>query len=201
LNTFKKKVILLRKIKYGESDLILHAIAMDGEKLCFMARGALRSKKRFAGGVLEPTHFIEAIFNKPQEIGKLIPLSEVILINDFPKIRESYDRLDSAFLILNSVYRVSQEGEGQSQGLFNLLGNGLKLLETTSDLALLKLVFAIKFLYQQGVLQFEPWMRDYLQTPLSQLDELKRPVEYFEHKLDLWQRHLQQYTQTAETHL
>jgi DNA repair protein RecO (recombination protein O) len=199
LNNFKKKVIVLRKIKYGESDLILHALSTDGEKLSFIARGALNSKKRFGGGVLESTHFIEAIFNKPQEIGKLIPLAEAVLINDFAKIRESYDRLESAFLMLDSVYRVSQEGEGNSQSLFNLLGNGLKLLETTNDLALLRLVFAIKFLYQQGVLQFEPWMRDYLQVPFLKLNDLKRPAEYFEHKLDLWQHHLQQYIQTAET--
>ena len=60
----QNRFIILKKMKYGESDLILHAISMQGEKLSFIARGALKSKKRFGGGVLEPTHFVSFTYKQ-----------------------------------------------------------------------------------------------------------------------------------------
>lgn len=167
----KERFIILKKIKYSEADLILHALSPQGEKLSFIARGALRSKKRFGGGVLEPTHFVSFTF-KQAEQGQLNVLQEATLINDFPGIRTDYDRLELALHVLECVSKVSQEGDKNSEFLYNLLGNTLKAIETTQDPLVLKMHFYLKFLLQQGVVQAEPWMAPFLKANLADSNQL-----------------------------
>lgn len=168
----KDKFIILKKMRYSEADLILHALSMRGEKLSFIARGALKSKKRFGGGVLEPTHFVSFTFKKASEQGKLHVLQEAQLLNDFPSLRIDYDRLELALHFLECVSKVSQEGDTSSEFLFNLLGNALKALEISSDILVTKMHFYLKFLFQQGVIQSEPWMGPFLKFSLLQEQEV-----------------------------
>lgn len=163
----KNRFIILRKIKYSEADLILHALSPLGEKMSFIARGALRSKKRFGGGILEPTHFVSLTFKQAAQEGQLNALQEASLINDFAGIRKDYDRLDLALHALDCVSKVSQEGDKTSEFLFNLLGHTLKAIETAQDHLVLKMHFYLKFLLQQGVVNAEPWMAPFLRTNLA----------------------------------
>ena len=168
----KDRFIILKKIKYAEADLIIHGLSPRGEKLAFIARGALRSKKRFGGGVLEPTHFVSFTYKQASEHGQLNVLQEATLVNDFPGLRTDYDRLETALHILECVSKVSQEGDRDSEFLFNLLGHTLKALESTPDVLVLKMHFYLKFLLQQGVVNAEPWMAPFLKTNLSDTEKL-----------------------------
>ncbi|MGZ3769635.1 MAG: DNA repair protein RecO [Bdellovibrio sp.] len=168
----KNRFIILRKIKYSEADLILHALSPQGEKISFIARGALRSKKRFGGGVLEPTHFVSFTYKEASEEGKLNVLQEATLINDFSGIRKNYERLELALHALECVSKVSQEGDRTSEFLFNLLGHTLKAIETTQDTLVLKMHFYLKFLLQQGVINAEAWMAPFLKTNLAESNQL-----------------------------
>lgn len=168
----KEKFIILRKIKYGEADLILHALSPQGEKLSFIARGALKSKKRFGGGVLEPSHFVNFTYKEAGGGGKLNLLQEATLINDFAGLRMDYDRLDLALHVLECVAKVSQEGDRSSDFLFNLLGHTLKAAETAQDPLVLKMHFYLKLLLQQGVVNVEPWMAPFLRARLSETNQL-----------------------------
>lgn len=168
----KNRFIILRKIKYSEADLILHALSPQGEKMSFIARGALRSKKRFGGGILEPTHFVSFTFKPASEEGQLNVLQEATLINDFAGIRKDYDRLELALHTLECVSKVSQEGDKASEFLFNLLGHTLKAVETAQDPLVLKMHFYLKFLLQQGVVNAEPWMAPFLRTNLADTNHL-----------------------------
>ncbi|KYG65964.1 DNA repair protein RecO [Bdellovibrio bacteriovorus] len=163
----KDRFIILKKIKYAEADLIIHGLSPRGEKLAFIARGALKSKKRFGGGVLEPTHFVTFTYKQANEHGQLNVLQEATIVNDFPGLRTDYDRLETALHILECVSKVSQEGDRDSEFLFNLLGNTLKVLESTPDILVLKMHFYLKFLLQQGVVNAEPWMAPFLKTNLA----------------------------------
>lgn len=165
------RFIILRKIKYSESDLILHALSPRGEKLSFIARGALKSKKRFGGGVLEPTHFVSFTYKKAEE-GGLHVLQEATLLNEFPGIRKDYDHLELALHVLDCVSKVGQEGDKNSEFLFNLLGNTLKAIEVAEDPLVLKMHFYLKFLLQQGVVNAEPWMAPFLKSNLSDSNKL-----------------------------
>ena len=168
----KNRFIILRKMKYGEADLILHALSQQGEKLSFIARGALKSKKRFGGGVLEPSHFVTFTYKEAAEEGQLNVLQEATLINDFAGIRKDYDRLELALHVLECVSKVSQEGDKNSEFLFNLLGHALKALEIAEDVLVLKMQFYLKFLLQQGVVNAEPWMAPFLRVNLSEVNTL-----------------------------
>ncbi len=168
----QNRFIILKKMKYSESDLILHAISTQGEKLSFMARGALKSKKRFGGGVLEPTHFVSLTYKQSSEEGKLHVLLEATLINDFAGLRTDYDRLELALHILECVSKVSQEGDRHSEFLFNLLGHTLRALETAQDPLVIKMHFYLKFLLQQGVVDAEPWMAPFLKTNMADSNQL-----------------------------
>ena len=64
----KDKVIVLKQNKFGESDLIIRTLNTQGALISFIAKGALKSKKRFSGGMLEPTSFIGVEYKKPRPI-------------------------------------------------------------------------------------------------------------------------------------
>ncbi|MDG0815668.1 DNA repair protein RecO [Bdellovibrio svalbardensis] len=192
----KDRFIILRKMKYGEADLILHALSVNGEKLSFIARGALRSKKRFGGGVLEPSHFVTLTYKAASDEGKLNVLQEATLINDFAGIRQDYDKLEFALHVLECVSKVSQEGDQHSDFLFNLLGHTLKATETTKDVLVLKMHFYLRFMLQQGVIDAEPWMTPFLRTNLSESNTLlnqRQLVDEELHNVEIMVRHYLQH--------
>jgi len=168
----QERFIILKKIKYGEADLIIHALSSEGMKKSFIARAALKSKKRFGGGVLEPSHFVMLTYKASQLDGQLNILNEANLINDFKNIRTNYDKLEFGLEILNCAYHVSQEGDVGSHFLFNLIGHSLQKLEDTQNLFRFKLHFYLKFLYQQGVISVEQWMTPFLKMNISDSDSL-----------------------------
>lgn len=168
----KNKYLILRKIRYGESDLIIHGLSITGARMNFIARGALRSQKRFGGGILDPLNFVQLTYQQAAE-GKLSTLKDATLINDFPGLRKDYDRLEFALKMLEAVGKVCQEGDTGSAFLFNLLGNGLTALEKAAELGPLKLQFWLKFLLQQGVLVSEPWMAPFLKANISESEKIQ----------------------------
>lgn len=169
----KTKALILRSTKYGEADLILQALTIGGEKLSLLARGALKSKKRFAGGVLEPTHFVEVSFKRAYQENRLSTLEEASLLDGFEKLRQDYDKMEVAFFVLESLSKVSQEGDSISEGLFNLGGHSLRALEKSKNLRNFRLHFCLKMLFQQGVLEPEVWMKPYLGTSMSEHEKIE----------------------------
>lgn len=151
----KEKVIILNTHTYSDSDLIIKAINSEGALLSFIAKGAKRSKKRFPGGVLEPTHFIDCVYKESKREGGLAFLNEANLLDGFPGIRDDYDKIEFAMYVLKTIEKISQEGECGSESLFNIIGNTLKAVETTENIKFLRLFFESKVLKQQGVIPEE----------------------------------------------
>jgi DNA repair protein RecO (recombination protein O) len=94
-------------------------------------------------------------------------LEEATLLEDFKGIRQDYDRLEAAFYVLETLSKVSQEGDVLSDGLFDLAGNALRSLQEARDLKIFLLHFGLKILHQQGMLEPENWMQPFLKTPLA----------------------------------
>ena len=179
-SVLKDRFILLKTVKYGESDLILHGLSKTCNKIGFIAKGARKSKKRFGGGVLEPTHYVELTYKSSSmatEMGRLLMLNEAQLINGFVGIRSDYDRLQMALYFVQLIDKVSMEGLDDGDYAFNLLGNTLRQLETSDYLQLLKTQFEVKFLHQQGVLPPEVSHKDFIGRPI---DEHVQLTEYLE---------------------
>ncbi len=149
----KDKIIVLKVSKYSDSHLMVNGINQRGAKISAMAPAALKSKKRFGGGVLEPTHFIEIQYQQAKQEGMLPVLMEAQIIDSFEGLRTDYDKLNLSFYFLRLIELVAQEDAPDSQSLFSLLGHGLKALEKAKDFSALKKHFEIKFLYTQGMLE------------------------------------------------
>jgi DNA repair protein RecO (recombination protein O) len=179
--TLKEKILVLKKFKYGEADVVVHGLNPLGARMNFFARGGAKSRKRFAGGILEPTHYIEVTYKQGagNDGDPLHSLLEAHLVREFPKLRTDYDRLEAALYILGLVHRLGQQGTIDSPDLFNLLGNALAAAEDSSNLTNLKLQFELKLLATQGILPhddaFVPWLKATLaQHGEFQLDNQQR---------------------------
>lgn len=164
-------------MKYGEADLIIHALSSAGAKKSFIARSALKSKKRFGGGILEPTHYVLLTYKEKKSDNQLNVLNEATLIDDFKDIRADYDKLEFGLFMLNCAYHVSQEGELHSQFLFNLVGHSLRQLGKVTRLRTFKLHFCLKFLFQQGVISVEEWMAPFLKINMADTEQLNQIPE------------------------
>lgn len=173
----KARFILLRKIRYAEADLIVHALSAKGGKYSFIARSALKSKKRFGGGVLEPGNYVEFSFQVKSE-GSMFVLTEAKIIEDFQGIKKSFEQVEFMLKVLELTGKIAQEGDENSEFLFNLVGHCLRAIEKASveSLPIVKLAFYLKLMYQQGVLEFEPWMRPLLKSELKSILDIQDSV-------------------------
>jgi DNA repair protein RecO (recombination protein O) len=176
-NLVRTKLIVLKKTKYSEADLIIQGLIPEGRRVSFIARGALRSKKRFGGGVLEPTHYIEVQYKEGLGESSLATLQEATLLRDFSGIRTHYDRLELALQILDWVNSSSQDGEVDSGPIYDLTGHTLAAIEKAEDLKSLRAHFIIRFLLQHGMLEKEEWMRSYLMIPMFEFEKVQTSVE------------------------
>lgn len=169
-----ERVFILRKVRYGDHDLILNCLNPAGAKIGLFARSALRSKKRFGGGVLEPTHFVEVIYENrgAQSEGQLHTLKEASLVNGFAGIRGDYARLEMALECVRLISDVAREGEIDSGELYNLLGNTLRAAESSTQLERLKTHFEVKLLTNQGVMAYEDEVRLLMAQPVSEHERI-----------------------------
>ncbi|OFZ20058.1 MAG: DNA repair protein RecO [Bdellovibrionales bacterium RBG_16_40_8] len=160
----KERAILLTKTKYSEADLILKYITANGEVYSAIAKSALKSKKRFGGGVLEPIHYVLLTVDRREN--RLAILNEAQLLDDFRGLKTEYERLELALYFVKVVATVAREGD-LHQDLFNLLGHALKAAAGVTDLQLLKIQFNLKLLHLQGVLPPDEKYAQYLRASIS----------------------------------
>ena len=181
----KERIIILKKQAFSESDLIVRGLNQKGWQLSFIAKGALKSKKRFSGGVLEPTSYIQTEYRLSKS--SLHILQSAWFLDDFSKLRTNYQRLNLALNFLNLVSKVSQEGTTDTEELFHLLGNALKQAETSPQLDNLKICFQIKLLFEQGVLPKELSLKSVLNKTLRehiQINWSESKKQFLLNKLD-----------------
>ena len=167
-----QRLIILKKSKYGESDLILHGLNRFGARMGFIAKGAIKSRRRFGGGVLDPLQYVEFHFNPARSSsnsnsGGLLFLTEASVVDGFPRLRRDLAKLELGLQFLQWVFDLSVENENPD--LFNLLGNSLKALESEEcALETLRLQFLCKLLWSQGILPAE---EDYSRLALVPVHE------------------------------
>ncbi|MCB0377013.1 MAG: DNA repair protein RecO [Bdellovibrionales bacterium] len=160
------RFIILGKRASGESDLVIDVLSKQGEKLSLWANNALKSRKRFAGGALDPLNFVELHFTQSQK--GYLNLKESRILYGFPELRKDYSRLQMAFQFLIWVSKGAKEGLVDNQVMFDLLGNGLRALETTKTPYILKLHFEIKLLYYLGFLEVTDDLEEFILRPLGE---------------------------------
>lgn len=142
----RERIIVLKKTVYRDSDLIIRGLNSQGAKLSFIAPAALKSRRRFGGGVLEPTNFIEVVYqvsrrssissSSSQAFTSSSSLSESSLSLIPPARTPPSSSSSLPFSALSSSYSMPRLQEAQMikefQGLrrsYELIQVGLSLLE------------------------------------------------------------------------
>jgi DNA repair protein RecO (recombination protein O) len=161
-----QKGIILKTLKYSESDLIVTILSEKGEKIDVIAKSALKSKKRFSGGVLEPINYISFIYNEKDSV-EIFLLQEAQLLYGFQEIRTEYERIRLALNFLQTTIKLCQKGDDNAKELFDILGNTLKALETSKNLIILQCQFEIKIIHYLGYLTVSDDVIDFLKYSIK----------------------------------
>jgi DNA repair protein RecO (recombination protein O) len=148
----KAKGFVLQKIRYQDADLIIKVLTPDQGVLSLFVKSALKSKKKYPGGIFDPTHFIEVAYRVGAH-RNLCTVTEARLLYDFAGLRTEYEKIEMALYFLNKVGQVALEQDPNLKNIFNLLGNSLKQLESAGQRAdlVFKMAFLEKLLFYLGI--------------------------------------------------
>ena len=84
--TLKTEAIVLRSIRYGEADRILHLYTAQRGRVGAIAKGARRPKSRF-GGRLEPFFRLDLLLHEGR--GELLTVTQAATVDGYPRLRAS----------------------------------------------------------------------------------------------------------------
>jgi DNA repair protein RecO (recombination protein O) len=153
----KTEAIVLRSIRYGEADRILHMYTPGYGRLGAIAKGARRSRSRF-GARLEPFMQVKTMLHPGR--GDLYTVTAVDTVEARPGLRQSAMALDAAARACDAVSRLFETGDPHPE-VYTLLANELSLLArrpavteppvATAAIAANALAFRLKLLLAAGV--------------------------------------------------
>ena len=141
--------IMLRRVEYGESDMIVTLFSLERGKMSVFAKGAKKSKKRFAGA-LELFNLLEVVVTQGKKKG-LFMLQEADIKKPYECIRTNIKKTAYASYFTELITDWCEEFEKQSD-LFRLISDTFDLLndETYSE-EVLSILFQVKFLSLCGI--------------------------------------------------
>lgn len=140
---------MLRSIRYGEADRILHLYTPGCGRLAAIAKGVRRARSRF-GARLEPFFHIRVILHEGR--GDLHTVTGVDTIAAHAPLRDHAATLDAAARACDAVARLFETPEPHPE-VFRLLANELSLLDSNPKhaRAATGLAFRLKLLLAAGI--------------------------------------------------
>lgn len=145
----KTEAIVLRSIRYGEADRILHLYTPRHGRMGAIAKGIRRSRSRF-GARLEPFFRVRAVLHEGR--GDLFTVTSVDTVAIHAALRDHAVTLDAAARACDAVARLFETSDPHPE-VFTLLSNELALL--SSDAAHARpgngLAFRLKLLLAAGI--------------------------------------------------
>jgi DNA repair protein RecO (recombination protein O) len=156
--TRKAEAVVLRSLRYGEADRILHLFTKDQGRTGAIAKGARRTRSRF-GARLEPFSHVEILLHEGR--GELATVTGVDLIRSHQSLAADPYRIAAGSIGLEAVLRLFIEHDANPRA-FHALVRFLDLLDArgpdgkppAADHALdpLVLSFQLKLLWLAGYL-------------------------------------------------
>ncbi|MBW2574506.1 MAG: DNA repair protein RecO [Deltaproteobacteria bacterium] len=149
MSSFSTPAIMLRRIDFGDYDLIVTFFTLNKGKISVIAKSAKKSTKRFAG-ILELFSVLDVVCSISR--GKGLPvLQEAILKHPFSNIRSKIIKTAYASYWAELINQWMEKGQKQVQ-LFHLFRHVLSELDlgNTSEEAL-SILFQIRFLTIAGL--------------------------------------------------
>ncbi|MCW2967269.1 MAG: recO [Solirubrobacteraceae bacterium] len=140
---------MLRSMRFGEADRILHVYTLDRGRIGAIAKGVRRSRSRF-GGRLEPFSHVALMLH----VGRsdLMTITGADSIRPHARLREDGPAIDGAARACDAVGRLFETGEPHPE-VFHLLLNELALLDDDASRATHanQLAFRMKLLLAAGL--------------------------------------------------
>jgi DNA repair protein RecO (recombination protein O) len=145
----KTEAVVLRSMRYGEADRILHLYTPHRGRVSAIAKGVRRARSRF-GGRLEPFFRLQIELHEGR--GELLTVTGAQTVNGHASLRENAGALDAAARACDAVGRLFETSEPHP-GVFNLLCRKLSLLDEQPSSATQAhaLVFRLKLLLAAGL--------------------------------------------------
>jgi DNA repair protein RecO (recombination protein O) len=145
---FKTEAIVLRSIRYGEADRILHLYTRDRGRVGAIAKGVRRPKSRF-GGRLEPLFRVDLVLHEGR--GDLATVTSASTVSAHPRLRDGRETLQRATQACEAVLRLFDSTEA-NHAAYHLLCNELTLLDERPEAAsrAQALAFRLKLLLAAG---------------------------------------------------
>ena len=125
----KSEAVVLRSMRYGEADRILHLYTPNRGRVSAIAKGVRRARSRF-GGRLEP--FFRLHIELHEGRGELLTVTGAQTIDAHASLRGDARALDAAARACDAVGRLFETSEPHP-GVFNLLCRQLALLDERAD--------------------------------------------------------------------
>ena len=122
---FKTEAVVLRSIRLGEADRVLHLFSPDRGRIGAVAKGVRKVRSRL-GGRLEPLSRVRLVLHEGR--GELCTVTSVDTVNAHPALREHRAPLERAAAACEAVLRLFDSAE-PNPAAFNLLCNQLALLD------------------------------------------------------------------------
>jgi DNA repair protein RecO (recombination protein O) len=146
--SFKTEAVVLRSIRYGEADRVLHLYTEDRGRVGAVAKGVRRVKSRL-GGRLEPLSRVRLVLHEGR--GELCTVSQADTVHAYAALRERRPSLERASQACEAVLRLLDSNE-PNRPAYNLLCNELSLLDSRPELATRTqaLSFRLKLLLAAG---------------------------------------------------
>ncbi len=147
--SLKTEALVLRSIRYGEADRILHLYTPAHGRVGAIAKGARRSKSRF-GARLEPFMQVNLVLHQGR--GDLHTVTGADTVAARPGLRDSAESLDAAARACDAVSRLFETDDPHPE-VYALLANELTLLATGAAAASPEnaLAFRLKLLLAAGI--------------------------------------------------
>ena len=150
--SLKTEAVVLRSLRYGEADRILHLYTPQRGRVSAIAKGVRRTRSRF-GGRLEPYFRLHLVlWASTRSRSELLTVTSAETISGHPRLREDAAALDSAARACDAVGRLFDTPEPHP-GVFALLCNELALLDARREQATHanQLAFRLKLLLAAGL--------------------------------------------------
>jgi len=143
----RAEAVVLAVANHGDSDKIVTLYGREQGKFSGIAKGALRSRKRFVNK-LELFSLLEINYEEGR-ISTLVRIDQAELLNGYPAIRSDYQRYAAASLVGEMVAQTTREHDADPR-IFALLTWALTAIADASSLPRSIIFFNLKLLELLG---------------------------------------------------
>ena len=145
----KTEAVVLRSLRFGEADRILHLYTPHRGRVSAIAKGVRRAKTRF-GGRLEPFFRVNLVLYEGRS--DLLTVTSAETVAAHARLRTDARALDAAARACDAVGRLF-DSDDPNPPVFHLLGNELALLDADPAKAseANRLAFRLKLMLAAGL--------------------------------------------------